>query len=116
MKVTVEIPDKIGWVLAGQAERHGMKVGQMIAHMIITAHKPAPDGSALSLRERVRREWEKGVPDPVIAHRLGFTLETIRRHRRTLGNPNRFRRERWEHELNSPPASSGVLSTQEEAA
>lgn len=120
MKIQVEIPDRLGWVLASRAEARGMRVGEMVAAMLVRAYRPSPEGRAPSMRDRVQVEWEKGAPDPVIAHRLGERVDAVRIARRSLGlKPHKFRREQWVHELtpaHEPPASSGVSSSQEEAA
>lgn len=100
MKVTVEVPDRMGWVLAGHAERKGVTVGVLIAGMLQRAYRSRPDGAMMTTRERVRSEWELGAPDPVIAHRLQMNVDTVRAHRRALRLvAHRFRREQWEHEL-----------------
>lgn len=100
MKVTVEVPDRMGWVLAGDAQRRGMSTAQMIADMLARKYQTDANGVALSLRDRVRAEWENGAPDPVIAYRLDLATGTVARIRRKLGlQANRFRREQWEHEL-----------------
>lgn len=100
MKVTVEVPDRMGWVLAGYAERRGITVGEMIAGMLARTYRPNAEGVALSIRDRVRAEWERGAPDPVIAHRLQLPTGTVAANRRALGlKAHRFRREQWEHEL-----------------
>lgn len=120
VRVQVEIPDRLGWVLASRAEARGMRVGELIAGMLTNAYRPTPDGRAPSMRDRVHVEWEKGIPDPVIAHRLGERVDAVRLARRSLGlKPHKFRREQWEHELTphvQPPALSGVSFTQEDAA
>lgn len=119
MRVTVEIPDRIGWALTDRAEARGMNLGDLIGRMVVRAWTPTPDGRAPTMRDRVEREWSKGAPDAVIAHRLGEPLESVRVARRSLKlTPHKFRREQWAHELNptQPPASSGVSSTQQEEA
>jgi hypothetical protein len=119
MRVTVEIPDRIGWALTDRAEARGINLGGLIGRMVVRAWTPTPGGSAPTMRDRVEREWSKGAPDAVIAHRLGEPVESVRVARRSLNlSPHKFRREQWAHELtpSQPPASSGVSFTQEEAA
>ena len=98
MKVTVNIPDREWFDLATEAERRGVKVGDMLAARL--RGTPSSTYRPIVLRDRVTLLVEKGIPDPVIAERLGESLEVVRSVRRKAGlKPNRFRRERWEHEF-----------------
>lgn len=121
MKVTIDIPDRIGWALTDYAEARNMNLPQMIAGMVLKAFTPSATGAAPSLADRVASEWSKGAPDPVIAHRLGEPLESVRtaRRERKLA-AHKFDRRKWAHELTpatiQPPASSGVSFTRGEAA
>lgn len=100
MKVTLEIPDNIGWALTDHAEKRGTNLPALISGMVLKAFRPRPDGQAPTFRDRVKNEWEKGAPDAVIAHRLHETVETVRVARRSLKlPPHKFRREQWAHEL-----------------
>lgn len=121
MKVTIELPDRIGWALTDHAEARNMRLPQMIAGMVLKAFTPTATGSAPSLADRVVAEWSKGAPDAVIAHRLGEPLESVRIARRSRKlTAHKFDRRKWAHELTpvttQPPASSGVSYSQEEAA
>lgn len=121
MRVVIEIPDRIGWALTDHAEARNMRLSQMIAGMVLKAFTPKANGSAPSLADRVVTEWSKGTPDPVIAHRLGEPLESVRIARRSRKlTAHKFDRRKWAHELTpstiQPPASSGVSFTQGEAA
>lgn len=121
MKVTIEIPDRIGWALTDHAEARHSTLQLMIAGMVLKAFAPKAAGAAPSLADRVEAEWSKGAPDAVIAHRLGEPLESVRAARRALKlAAHKFRREQWEHELTpptiQPPASSGVSYSEQEAA
>lgn len=100
MKVTLEIPDPIGWALTDHAERRGTDLPHLIGGMVLKAFTPKPDGQAPSFRDHVEREWSKGAPDPVIAHRLGEPVEAVRVARRSLGvAPHKFNRAEWMSEL-----------------
>lgn len=121
MKVTIEIPDRIGWALTDHAEARNMRLAEMITGMVLKAFTPTATGSAPSLADRVVTEWSKGTPDPVIAHRLGETLDSVRAARRSRAlKPHKFDRRKWEHELTpatiQPPALSGVSYSREKAA
>lgn len=121
MKVTVEIPDRIGWALTDHAEARNTNLSRMITGMVLKAFTPTATGAAPSRVDRVVTEWSKGAPDPVIAHRLGETLESVRAARRSRGlKPHKFDRRKWEHELTpatiQPPASPGVSYSEKEAA
>ncbi|WP_447948235.1 hypothetical protein [Microbacterium maritypicum] len=96
MKVTLELPDQIGWALTDHAEKRGTDLPHLIGGMVLKAFRPRADGSAPSFRDRVEVEWGKGAPDPVIAHRLGEPVEAVRVARRSLGiPPHKFVREAW---------------------
>ena len=100
MKVTVELPDPIGWALTDHAETKGTNLPNLITGMVLKIFTPKADGQAPSFRDHVEREWSKGVPDPVIAHRLGEPVESVRVARRSLGyTPHKFKREQWAAEL-----------------
>lgn len=121
VKVTIELPDRIGWALTDHAEARNMILSQMIAGMVLKAFTPTATGSAPSLADRVVTEWSKGAPDAVIAHRLGEPLESVRTARRGRRlTAHKFDRRKWAHELTpstiQPPASSGVSFRAEEAA
>lgn len=121
MKVTIEIPDRIGWALTDHAEARHSTLPLMIAGMVLKAFAPKATGAAPSLADRVESEWSKGAPDAVISHRLGEPLESVRVARRSRGlKPHKFDRRKWEHELTpatiQPPAPSGVSYSDKEAA
>src|SRR5690606_3549192 len=121
MRVTIELPDRIGWALTDHAEARNMNLPQMIAGMVLKAFTPTATGSAPSLADRVVTEWSKGAPDAVIAHRLGEPLESVRIARRE-GRlaAHKFDRRKWAHEVTPatihPPTPSGVSFSQEAAA
>lgn len=102
MKVTVNIDDRDFWQLANRAEREGVKVADLLAAMFRTAggmKQYAP----VVFRDHVAELAHAGIPDPVIAHRLGQPLESVRAARRALGiTAVKFRREHWVHELSRP--------------
>lgn len=109
MKVTLELPDPIGWALTDHAEKRGTDLPHLIGGMVLKAFRPKADGQAPSFRDRVEAEWEKGAPDPVIAHRLGEPVESVRVARRSLGYaPHRFYRDRWAAELSEPQQIAGA--------
>lgn len=121
MKVTIDIPDRIGWALTDHAEARNVNLSQLIAGMVLKAFTPTATGAAPSLADRVVTEWSKGTPDIVIAHRLREPLESVRSARRSRKlTAHKFDRRKWEHELTpvttQAPASSGVSYSQEEAA
>lgn len=100
MKVTLELPDPIGWALTDHAEKRGTDLPHLIGGMVLKAFRPRADGRAPSFRDRVEAEWGKGAPDPVIAHRLGEPVEAVRVARRSLKlAPHKFVRDVWAHEL-----------------
>lgn len=100
MKVTFELPDPIGWALTDHAEKRGTDLAHLIGGMVLKAFRPRADGSAPSFRDRVETEWSKGAPDPVIAHRLGEPVESVRVARRSLKlDPHKFNRDVWASEL-----------------
>ena len=104
MKVTVNIDDRDFWALANKAEQQGVKVADLLAAMFRTGTAvPARGMRPVVLRDKVAELIDAGIPDPVIAHRLGEPLEMVRSVRRQLGlRPVRFDRRRWEHELSRP--------------
>lgn len=121
MKVTIDIPDRIGWALTDHAEARSTDLPHLITGMVLKAFTPTATGAAPTLADRVVTEWSKGAPDAVIAHRLGEPLESVRtaRRERKLA-AHKFDRRKWTHELTpatiQPPASSGVSFSNEEAA
>lgn len=121
MKVTIDIPDRIGWALTDHAEARGKSLPSLIAGMVLKAFTPSPSGRGMSIRDRVGQEWSKGAPDAVIAHRLGEPLESVRAARRSLNlTAHKFRRDQWAHELTpatiQPPASAGGSFIEGEAS
>lgn len=109
MKVTLELPDPIAWALTDHAEKRGTDLPHLIGGMVLKAFRPRADGQAPSFRDRVEAEWEKGAPDPVIAHRLGEPVESVRVARRSLSlSPHRFYRDRWAAELSEPQQIAGA--------
>jgi len=99
MKVTVNVDDRDFWQLANRAEKEGVRVADLLAALFRTA-KDVRSFRPVVFRDKVGELVERGIPDPVIAHRLGESLESVRSARRGLGLPAvRFRREAWEHEL-----------------
>lgn len=98
MKVTINIPDRDWYEMAGRAEKNGMKVSDLIEHAVQSITNTDP--RRLLTRDHVTRMVEEGVPDPVIAHRLHLTIAHVAQIRRAAGmKPVRFRRENWDHEL-----------------
>lgn len=109
MKVTLELPDPIAWALTDHAEKRGTDLPHLIGGMVLKAFRPRADGQAPSFRDRVEAEWSKGAPDPVIAHRLGEPVESVRVARRSLKlEPHRFYRDRWAAELSQPQQIAGA--------
>lgn len=109
MKVTLELPDPIAWALTDHAEKRGTDLPHLIGGMVLKAFRPRADGQAPSFRDRVEVEWGKGAPDPVIAHRLGEPVESVRVARRSLKlPPHRFYRDRWAAELSEPQHIAGA--------
>lgn len=99
MKVTLEIPDPIAWALTDHAEKRGTDLPHLIGGMVLKAFRPRTDGQAPSFRDRVEVEWEKGAPDPVIAHRLGERVESVRVARRSLHlEPHKYKPKDWPDE------------------
>lgn len=102
MKVTVNVDDRDFWQLANRAEKEGVKVADVIAALFRTANGVTAFHPVV-LRDKVAELVDAGIPDPVIAHRLGEQLGQVRAARRSLGLPAvKFRREDWEHELSRP--------------
>lgn len=98
MNVTVTIPDREWYALAGRAEKSGVRVADLIGAAVrgLTADNP----QRVVLRDQVQNLVENGIPDIVISHRLNVGLDHVRKVRRSLGlRPVKFRRETWEHEL-----------------
>lgn len=109
MKVILELPDPIGWALTDHAEKRGTDLPHLIGGMVLKAFRPKADGRAPSFRDRVEAEWSKGAPDPVIAHRLGEPVESVRVARRSLGYAaHKFRRDEWATELSTPTTIAGA--------
>lgn len=80
MKVVVEIPDKVWWVLAKNAEDQGLTVSDVIAHGIRSVMpKPAPVG------EDVLRFVREGFEDSRIAEALGCSKWAVSKIRRDAG-------------------------------
>lgn len=99
MKVTLELPDPIGWALTDHAEKRGTDLPHLIGGMVLKAFRPKADGQAPSFRDRVEAEWEKGTPDPVIAHRLRADVGAVRVARRSLGyDPHKYKPKDWPEE------------------
>lgn len=100
MKITLELPDRIGWAMTDIAEKRNTTLPLLITGMVLKVFTPKASGAAPTFRDRVHTEWEKGAPDPVIAHRLGEPVEQVRVARRALGlGPRKFAREQWMDEL-----------------
>ncbi|MEV4777481.1 hypothetical protein [Microbacterium sp. LWH12-1.2] len=109
MKVTVDIPDPIGWALTDHAEKRGTDLPNLIGGLVLKAFRPKADGKAPSFRDHVEREWSKGAPDPVIAHRLGEPVEMVRVARRSLKlEPHKFDRAQWMGELSEAHPIAGA--------
>lgn len=110
MKVTVNIDDKDFWALANKAEQQGVKVADLLGAMFRGGqHVHARGVRPVVLQDKVAELVDRGVPDPVIAHRLGEPLEMVRSVRRRLGvGPVKFDRRRWEDELSRPPVRATV--------
>jgi len=109
VKVTLELPDPIGWALTDHAEKRGTDLPHLIGGMVLKAFRPKADGQAPSFRDRVETEWSKGAPDPVIAHRLGEPVESVRVARRSLHvDPHKFKRDEWAAELSEPQQIAGA--------
>lgn len=109
MRVTLDIPDPIGWALTDHAEKRGTDLPHLIGGMVLKAFRPKADGQAPSFRDRVEAEWSKGAPDPVIAHRLGEPVESVRVARRSLKlDPHKFNRGEWAAELSEPQQIAGA--------
>lgn len=85
------------WRLQTVAERRGVKVAAILRAAIrdaVAGEVPA------TVEDKVGDLVDRGVPDIVIARRLGVGLEYARKVRRGMGlRPVKFRREDWEHEL-----------------
>lgn len=100
MKVSVTIPDREWYALAGKAERAGVKIADLVTAAVVGLVNENP--SRTVMRDQIQHLVEQGIPDPVIAHRLRVAIEHVRKVRRDLGlKPIRFKREQWEHELAS---------------
>lgn len=111
MKVTLELPDRIGWAMTDIAEKRTTTLPQLITNMILKVFTPKPSGAAPTFRDRVHTEWDKGAPDPVIAHRLGEPVEAVRVARRSLGlAPRKFVREQWADELGRADVRPAVVN------
>ena len=109
MKVTLDIPDTIGWALTDHAEKRGTDLPHLIGGMVLKAFRPRADGQAPSFRDRVEVEWSRGAPDPVIAHRLGEPVEAVRVARRSLHlEPHKFNRDQWATELSERHEIAGA--------
>lgn len=98
MKITLTIPDREWYALSGKAEKSGVKIADLVAAAVVGLVHDNP--SRVVLRDQVQHLVERGIPDPVIAHRLRIAVDHARKVRRELGlKPVRFRREQWEQEL-----------------
>lgn len=103
MKVTLDIDDKDFWLLANRAERQGVKVADLLVGMI-RAGRGLGKARPVVFRDRVAELVNAGIPDPVIAHRLGEPIGAVGVARRSIGlKPVRFVRSEWEHEFARPP-------------
>lgn len=108
MKVTLDIDDKDFWLLANRAERQGVKVADLLVGMI-RAGRGLGKARPVVFRDRVAELVAAGIPDPVIAHRLGEPIGAVGVARRSIGlKPVRFVRSEWEHEFTRPATRSTV--------
>lgn len=100
MKIAVNIPDQEWYLIAGKAERAGVKISDIIGAAVRSLVADNPQ--RVVLRDQVQTLVEKGIPDIVISHRTHVGLDHVRKVRRELGlQPVKFRREDWEQELAS---------------
>lgn len=98
MNITINIPDRDWYTLAEKADMTGVK----ISDVIVTAMRSVIDTNPrrIILSERVTELVKADVPDPVIAQRLGITVQHAAELRRAAGlKPVKFRRQDWEREL-----------------
>lgn len=110
MKVTVNIDDKDFWQLANRAERDGVKVADLLVAVFRSANG-LKQFKPVVFRDKVAELAHAGIPDPVIAHRLDASLDSVRLARRSMGiRAVRFRRELWEHEFARPATRSTVAA------
>lgn len=95
MKVTLDIPDREWARLVTAAEAHGVRVADLVRDGVRRA-VPAEWSAA----ERIVRLVVEGLPDAVIAERLGVAKQYVGRVRRRAGRPpNRFDRSAWAGEF-----------------
>lgn len=95
---TITIPLRVWGRLASQAEYRGVKVADLLVEAIeIALGKRAREViGENTLAARVAAAIRDGLPDQVIARRLGVTLESVRMCRRGMGlKPVKFVRDRW---------------------
>lgn len=98
MKVTIDIPDRDWYLIAGRAETAGVKVADLLytAARNLVANNP----ERTLTRDRVAELVNQGIPDPVIAHRMSLSVAHVAELRRAAHlKPVKFRRAHWEHEL-----------------
>lgn len=88
----VILPERVWGRLASAADHRGVTVADLLTvaveGLIATKRRDS--------RERLLSEIRAGVPDPVVAHRLGVPVEAVRRERRALGmRAPKFDRRAW---------------------
>lgn len=79
MKVTIDIDDRLWWKLAGQAEKRGVHVDELIGQMLIGTGIRAYERIQPHTAEAWKRAYEMGVSASAIAQRHDVTDTTVRR-------------------------------------
>lgn len=88
----VILPERVWGRLASAADHRGVTVADLLTVAVeglIRTNRTDP-------RERLLSEIRSGVPDPVVAHRMGIPLEAVRQERRAMGmSAPKFDRRAW---------------------
>lgn len=96
MRVTVDLDPKDVWRIEEIAETEHITPGEALRRMLAAKRVTPKRAAQRDTYEYIEALVKAGKPDPVIAHRSGEPLETVRRIRRGLGYPAaRFNRAEW---------------------
>ena len=86
--LTVTLDDRDWWVLAGKAERDGIKSDELLARIVIQAIRAQVGGK--NFDTEVENLWREGMSDGEISVALNVTRVRVSATRRRLGlTPNK---------------------------
>lgn len=96
MKILIDLDPKDVRKIQEIADTEHITPGEALRRMLTTKRVIPKRPAQRDTYEYIEALVKAGKPDPVIAHRSGEPLETVRRIRRGLGYPAvRFNRAEW---------------------